>query len=118
MHFSIPAVIMALAVGSAVANEQMQLNYYNDGGCSDYSTQVDVTWATKFVSGKYNSPPSCYNYQYGNSVNVANCHESHCWCDFYEGDDCTGYSQRSIYENGGSNCATASNRKSFQCWYT
>jgi hypothetical protein len=39
------------------ANEQMQINYYSDSGCSDYIGQVDVTWASVPGNGS-----NCYNY--------------------------------------------------------
>jgi hypothetical protein len=108
---------LAAFLGVSSAQEQMQINYYSDYGCSDYIGQVDVTWAS--VSGDgYN----CYDYNYGNSVNIANCYESSggvdtCFCIFYSQENCQG--DESWASSGeGVNCLTdASSLNSFACYY-
>ena len=69
------------------ANEQMQINYYTDSGCSDYLGDVDVTWAT-YVDDSGAHGSNCYNYNYGNSVSIANCYETGCYCIFYVQSNC------------------------------
>ena len=101
---------LAVLLGVSSATEQMQINYYSDSGCSDYIGQVDVTWA----SYEYGSGSNCYNYNYGNSVNIANCYETSCVCIFYEETDCN--QGNSVVSNG--NCVTdAYEYYSFECGY-
>ena len=65
----------------------IQINYYSDSNCSDYSLQVNVTWAP-LLDPAADRPlnwtqlqQGCYNYAYGSSsVNIANCAASHCEC--------------------------------------
>ncbi|KAN0087120.1 SSCRP protein [Elaphomyces granulatus] len=102
---------LAVLLGVSSAQEQMQLNYYSDSGCSQYEGQVDVTWASQLNSGS-----NCYNYNYGNSVNIANCYEDYCQCRFYNQEDCGGNGAIIVY--GGSNCLSGSSSYySFACYY-
>jgi hypothetical protein len=105
---------LAVLLGVSSATEQMQINYYSDSGCSDYIGQIDVTWATYYFSGTKN----CYNYNYGNSVNIANCYEStECYCYFYQQENCVG--NGAIVASGtNNNClADSSAYYSFACYY-
>ena len=76
----------------------IQINYYSDSNCSDYSLQVNVTWAPSFYRGPNQSHPlnwtqlqtGCYTYAYGNSVNIANCEANNCECWFYKNKNCGG----------------------------
>ncbi|XXG98463.1 hypothetical protein Hte_004787 [Hypoxylon texense] len=72
-----------------------KVNYYTDGGCTDYLTSV-----FPFTDG------SCYDYSYtgDNSANIANCDASNCECIFYTQSGCGGASQTVRYNNA--NCAS------------
>ena len=107
---------LAVLLGVSSATEQMQINYYSDSGCSDYIGQVDVTWAS-YDSG---SGSNCYNYHYGNSVNIANCYENNCACALYQQENCKGNVAAIISAGSGSpaNCrADSSAYYSFACDY-
>ena len=102
---------LGVLLGASSANAQMQINYYSDSGCSDYIGQVDVTWATL-----YGTTSNCYNYNYGGSVNIANCDKDHCICYFYPQGDCGGNGASIIY--GAYNCLSSSSLYySFACYY-
>ena len=99
---------LAILVGVSSANEQMQINYYSDSGCSENVGQVDVTWA---------GGSNCYNYNYGNSVNIASCYEDNCWCYFYNQQNCAG-NGAIVVANSDSNCLAGSSAyNSFACYY-
>ncbi|KAI1101328.1 hypothetical protein F4804DRAFT_13936 [Jackrogersella minutella] len=99
-----------VALSLATAAAAVQINYYSDGGCSQYIT----------------SPPSvptdgsCYQYQFGgtNSANIADCDHSICECIFYTGANCQGAQDVAI--SPGDNCASdyGSGLQSFQCVVT
>jgi hypothetical protein len=104
---------LAVLLGVSSAAEQMQINYYSNSGCSDYSAQIDVTWADP-----YNSGTNCYNYNYGNSVNIANCYAPHdCLCIFYQQENCGG-NGAIITAGTNNNClADSSSYYSFACYW-
>jgi hypothetical protein len=111
----LPLAYLAALLGVSSAQEQMQINYYSDYGCSDYIGQVDVTWATTVTDGTpgYN----CYDFNYGNSVNIANCYEDACACLFFTEENCQG-DQTYAFSGNGVNClANSASLYSFQCWY-
>jgi hypothetical protein len=105
---------LAVLLGVSSATEQMQINYYSNSGCSDYIGQVDVTWATV-----YGGSPNCFNYNYGNSVNIANCYEDHCICYFYPQENCGGNGAFIVTSPTNQvNClAGSSSYNSFACYY-
>ncbi|KAI1206001.1 uncharacterized protein F4807DRAFT_464009 [Annulohypoxylon truncatum] len=94
----------------ATAATAIQVNYYTDGGCTQFNT----------------SPPnvptdgSCYQYQFSgtNSANVANCDHSVCECIFYTGANCQGAQDVAI--SPGDNCASnyGPGFQSFRCVVT
>ncbi|KUJ07552.1 uncharacterized protein LY89DRAFT_789630 [Mollisia scopiformis] len=99
-----------LSVASLASAGSIHINYYTDGGCSDYLV----------------SPPnvptdgSCYTYQYGgtNSANIANCNGfGGCYCDFYEYSNCEGLSEPAGTPDG-PDCASnyGIGFASFQCY--
>jgi hypothetical protein len=108
----------------------IQINYYSDSNCSDYSLQVNVTWEPSFFRGPNRSQPlnwtqlqtGCYTYAYGNSVNIANCEAANCECWFYKNKNCGGKTPNTY---GGyvttwlnNNClANSSAYLSFMCTY-
>ena len=105
---------LAVLLGVSSANEQMQINYYTDSGCSDYLGDVDVTWAT-YVDDSGAHGSNCYNYNYGNSVSIANCYEDFCQCIFYPQANCQG----DEYSLDSGSCLTdASAFYSFACYYS
>lgn len=91
----------------AAAASAVQINYYKDGGCSDFNA----------------SPPSvptdgsCYQWQFSgtNSANVANCDHSVCQCTFYSGANCQG--AQDVATSPGDNCASnfGPGFQSFRC---
>lgn len=114
MHFFSTAAALAVMAATAVsAEKQMQINYYSDSSCHNYQGQVDVTWATSLYNGKDN----CYNYQYGNSVNIAQCNKpGGCLCNFFYQPNCQGGATQQAQGNG--NCiGGAQQLKSFACYY-
>jgi hypothetical protein len=85
----------------------MNVNYYSDGGCSNY------------VSSPPNVPAdgSCYNWQWSgsNSANIANCDYGTCVCSFHVDANCGGpYEQ---IEYGVNDCASyyGTGFQSFAC---
>lgn len=105
--------LLAVTAFTAVAAEkQMQINYYSDSSCHNYQGQTDVTWATPLYGKKDN----CYNYNYGNSVNIANCYKPSCQCNFFYQKDCQGTASTKAFGSG--NCIGGANQlKSFACYY-
>ncbi|KAL0931333.1 uncharacterized protein CTRU02_214068 [Colletotrichum truncatum] len=99
--------VIALLTLLAHTGLGMQINYYTDGGCSQFTV----------------SPPnvpadgSCYNYSWSsmNSANIANCNYPSCTCVFYEGSNCQGVMK--FASTQASNCASNWGRgfKSFAC---
>jgi hypothetical protein len=104
----------------------IKVNYYSDSKCSDYSLQVNVTWASYSPNVTFveEQQKSCYIYSYGGSVNIANCvaHEF-CECWFYKDMNCGGqylynYEGNVTTAQGGWNClANSSDYLSFMCDY-
>lgn len=111
MFLSTASFLAVLAASAVIAEKQMQINYYSDH-CRSYVGHVDVTWATALYGGKDN----CYNYQYGNSVNIANCYKpGGCLCNFYYQPNCQGGATQQAQ---GNNCiGGAQQLKSFACYY-
>lgn len=113
MHFITAAAsaIAVLASTVSAASPQMQINYYSDQ-CKNYVGDVKVTWATPLYGKKDN----CYNYSYGSFVNIANCYEKGCQCNFFYDKDCKGASTK-LFDNH--NCVGGAQQlKSFACYYT
>ena len=107
-----------LGVSSATGPLEMQINYYSDSGCSDYIGQVDVTWASD--ADAYYPTSNCYNYHYGNSVNIAECYVDRCACALYRQEKCQGNVIAKIFAGGGypASCgANSSTYHSFFCEY-
>ncbi|USP82015.1 uncharacterized protein yc1106_09289 [Curvularia clavata] len=75
----------------------VKVQYYSDGGCSNYLVEFHPSPAGE-----------CYNYEYSNqhSANIASCEGSRakCSCTFYEQRNCKGKSWKATY--GGNNCAS------------
>ncbi|KAG4436440.1 hypothetical protein IFR05_008074 [Cadophora sp. M221] len=113
MQLSLLLPVLSL-LGTLTAAKQMQVNYYTDTRCSKFASQIDVTWADRLGSGGQN----CFNYQYGNSVNIADCYEKSCVCQFYYKTNCGGdYNTVTGGASGDSNCSSGSKYKSFRCFY-
>lgn len=117
MQFSIVLAALASTASAAAmgrASKQLQINYYSDSTCHNYQGQVDVTWATSLYDTKHNN---CYNYQYGNSVNIAQCNvKAGCFCNFFYQKDCKGGATQQLQGNG--NCVGGAQQlKSFACYY-
>ena len=104
----------------------IQVNYYSDSLCSDYSLQLNVTWASyiPYIASVEDQQKSCQTYSYGGSVNIANCvaHEF-CECWFYKNTNCGGQDPQN-HEGGVTttknkpNClANSSDYLSFMCDY-
>lgn len=111
MQFSTLPLLAALTASVASAS-QIQINYYSDV-CNSYEGQTDVNWATNIYDGNNNN---CYNYQFGNYANIANCNTGDgCRCNFYNSDNCQNYSGYTA--SGSGNCIPVSNARSFACWY-
>ncbi|KAL5338889.1 hypothetical protein BJX70DRAFT_365424 [Aspergillus crustosus] len=106
MHFLTTTAALLATLTSVSAS--IQVNYYSDGGCSDYLLSL------------YNVPNSdtCYDYAWGdqNSANIAACgNKNTCYCTFYTESYCKGVSQALTY--GKDNCASNYGHgfKSFRC---
>ncbi|KAH6632525.1 hypothetical protein F5144DRAFT_534118 [Chaetomium tenue] len=88
MHFS-PSSSIGLAASAlfatAVNAAHIKVNYYSDGGCSDYMISIypSTDW-------------TCYDYNWSgqNSVGIAECTFPNgvCYCDFYTHGGCSGAS--------------------------
>ncbi|KAL3444412.1 hypothetical protein BJX65DRAFT_310993 [Aspergillus insuetus] len=88
------AATAALASTATAIDFQLKVNYYSDGGCTDYVTSI---WP--------HSNGDCYDYDYGgtNSANIANCDGFQlCDCTYYAEKGCTG---KELQRFGGS-CAS------------
>jgi hypothetical protein len=85
----------------------IQVNYYWDGGCTDYALDIP------------NPPESMFDYAYTNtnSANIANCNYGYCSCTFYTGPNGEGSSQTVTYPSP--NCASnwGGGFQSFSCVY-
>jgi hypothetical protein len=104
------AVLLSSATLTVAQSTYMQVNYYWDGGCTDYA--LSIPW-----------PPDneIYNYAYTNtnSANIANCDGyDYCECTFYAGPDGTGESWSASYYVA-ENCASnwGGGFQSFNCQY-
>ncbi|KAN0074917.1 hypothetical protein V8E54_007528 [Elaphomyces granulatus] len=104
---------LAILLGVSSAGEQMQINYYSNSVCSEYKGQLDVTWASPFDTDQSN----CYTFNYGTSVNIANCYESYCQCRFYSQSDCHGTEGTVVYGSAGNCLSESYNYNSFACYY-
>jgi hypothetical protein len=112
VNFStIQSLTLSVLLSSATLTvaDYIQVNYYWDGGCSNYALDIPM-------------PPnnSNYNYQYSNtnSANIANCDGyDYCYCTFYTQPDSSGPSQKVDYY--GDNCASnwGQGFQSFTCSY-
>ncbi|KAM0326732.1 hypothetical protein ACHAQA_006605 [Verticillium albo-atrum] len=103
--------VFALLLTGASAVNQMQINYYNDQKCSAYAGKVTVTWADEGGS-------RCYNYNYGSSVNIADCWGRYCQCQFHHARDCQGsYGFVSAYQPGQNCLSNAGQFNSFRCFW-
>ncbi|RDW78707.1 uncharacterized protein DSM5745_05559 [Aspergillus mulundensis] len=75
----------------------LQVNYYSDGGCSDYMTSIHP-----------GTGGSCVDYVWtgSNSINIADCTfpNGACTCTFYTQPGCSGAKQQVVYPND--NCAS------------
>ncbi|KAI2624160.1 hypothetical protein GGR54DRAFT_638039 [Hypoxylon sp. NC1633] len=95
----------------AVRDNGFKVNYYTDGGCTDYLVSIFPF-----------TDDSCYGYQYtgDNSANIVNCDApagSDCVCTFYVQDDCLGAGQSVGYS--GADCTSNFGRGflSMRCLY-
>jgi len=97
---------------------QMQINYYSDDHCTNYGGNLEVSWADDMNSGQSN----CFHYNYGTSVNIANCWETYCTCLFYyrTGCDANGGYATAVYglSNSGDCIQEAGFFNSFACYYS
>ncbi|OIW30098.1 hypothetical protein CONLIGDRAFT_680882 [Coniochaeta ligniaria NRRL 30616] len=89
--------IFAFFITAATAAYDLKVNYYSDGGCSD--------WILSLHPGYGND---CYDYNWPgvNSANIANCiyPDAYCVCKFYTQAACTGAVQTTVYPDN--NCAS------------
>ncbi|KAM5352933.1 hypothetical protein ACJ41O_005655 [Fusarium nematophilum] len=106
------ALLLTTMASYAAAAKQMQINYYSDQRCNNYVGQVDVTWAPTVYAGKTN----CFNYNYGTSMNIANCYVGGCLCNLYKSKDCKGEVLDQIRGPGGCG-GYAYLTNSFACYY-
>jgi hypothetical protein len=94
MHLS-PWVIATFITAATAAT--LKVNYYSDGGCSNYMTSLTPT--TDYY---------CYDYVWtgSNSANIADCTfpNGKCLCTFYTQPHCKGAQQTVVY--GADNCAS------------
>ncbi|KAB8234040.1 uncharacterized protein BDW43DRAFT_310713 [Aspergillus alliaceus] len=82
------------SVITAVSAAELKVNYYSDGGCTNYLTSI---WP--------GDVGRCYDYDYTNtnSANIANCNGYQlCTCSFYSEKGCKGKEEYRI----GSSCAS------------
>lgn len=109
--FTLRGLTLGVLFSSATltVGQYIQVNYYYDGGCSDYA--IDIP-----------NPPndSNYNYQYSNtnSANIANCDSyDYCSCNFYTQPNSSGPMEAADYY--GDNCASnwGGGFQSFTCVY-
>ncbi|GFF24679.1 hypothetical protein IFM61606_09217 [Aspergillus udagawae] len=106
MHLSPWAFATFITAATAAT---LQVNYYSDGGCSNYMTELKPS----------PSPTTCVDYVWGgsNSMNIAACTfpNGKCICTVYTQPHCKGAQQTVVY--GGDNCASNWGRGfySFKC---
>ncbi|KAJ6133954.1 hypothetical protein N7523_000276 [Penicillium sp. IBT 18751x] len=85
------------SIVTAVTAATLQVNYYSDGGCSDYLTEIYPS-----------TDGTCYGYDWTgmNSANIARCTfpNGDCYCTFYTQANCKGAAQTVSYPND--NCAS------------
>jgi hypothetical protein len=103
------ATTISLIATIATMASAIKVQYYSDGGCSNYLVEF-------YPPGNGN----CYNYEYSNShsANVATCDgPKGCGCVFYDGRGCKGKAWSSDYT--GKNCASnwdGGGFKSMKCY--
>jgi hypothetical protein len=90
------SVVLVSGLAALAGAQQLQLNYYNDNYCSDL-TSVEYDWGNYLVGGGN----QCYNYNYGNSVNIANCAGDFCACFFFSEPDCPQGEYYATLQNAG-----------------
>ncbi|CEI63438.1 hypothetical protein FVEN_g41 [Fusarium venenatum] len=97
MQFFTVLAVFAASVSAGIG-DYAKIQYYYDGGCSQY--------ATEFKVGDF----ECINYDYGNtnSGNVAGCdsRNNDCECKFYQNRDCKGPLMRAGTDSVFGNCAS------------
>jgi hypothetical protein len=83
MHFTASVIILATTAARLVLGASIQVNYYSDGGCSDYLTSV-----FPYDTGV------CYGYEWNgmNSANIVNYNGGFGTpiCAFYPEPNCQG----------------------------
>jgi hypothetical protein len=115
LGFACLAVLLGV---SSAKHAQMQINYYSENNCTHYEGHVVVSWATYLYHG--NPKFNCYGYNYGTSVNIANCYEDYCVCQFYVSGDCTlGNPKFNAIAYSSGNCLqdSSSSYNSFECFF-
>ena len=106
MH--LPTTLSLLAT-LATLSSAIKVQYYSDGGCTDYILELHPS-----------TDGSCYGYNWNGdkSANIASCEgSSGCRCNFYSGDNCGGGQWTA--EFGHNNCASnwdGGGFKSMKCW--
>jgi hypothetical protein len=91
----------------------IQINYYSDSSCTQFVGDVNVTWAT--------DTNNCYNYNYGTSMNMANCNPpesfSSCVCNVFYEQNCEGAYRVLDSVEPGNNCLeNGSQLNSYYCY--
>ncbi len=86
---------------AATAVQYLQVNYYWDGGCSDWANSLSIT---------FNDPSRCIQYDIEGSwsANIAACKDWSwgCYCDFYSDANCKNHAG---YVDGVANNKCANN---------
>ncbi|KAL4909377.1 hypothetical protein BDW74DRAFT_146461 [Aspergillus multicolor] len=82
---------------STLAARNLQVNYYSDGGCTDYMTSINPGTGGNCVD---------YVWTGSNSINIADCTfpNGDCTCTFYTQPGCRGAQQQVVYPSD--NCAS------------
>ncbi|WYZ46847.1 hypothetical protein EsH8_IX_001072 [Colletotrichum jinshuiense] len=103
----LPTFLTVLATVGSVAAKSAKIQYYYDGGCSNYAVEFNVDAFT------------CINYDWtnSNSGNIAGCDTDDCTCTFYANRDCSGTSKITSIDGVYDNCASnwGSGFKSVRC---
>ncbi|RYP20882.1 hypothetical protein DL765_002532 [Monosporascus sp. GIB2] len=90
--------ILGAAGSAAAGSRDAKIQYYYDGGCSNYAVEFNVPSST------------CYNYDWtnSNSANIASCDSMYkdCTCKFYEEKDCKGTLRTAQNDGPFGNCAS------------
>ncbi|KAH6990012.1 hypothetical protein EDB80DRAFT_882025 [Ilyonectria destructans] len=113
-----------MASGS-VAAKSAKIQYYYDGGCSNYAVEFNVeAFTCMCVSPIFPTPRtnralyfleshadmlalhSNYGWGNSNSGNIAGCETGDCTCTFYENAGCSGSSEITSYDGPFDNCAS------------